>query len=40
VTILGMIPFLSLHFQCKPSIDSIPIHEIAEGQNNRIKEFY
>ena len=31
---------LSLHFQYKPSMASMPIHEIAEGRNNRIKQFY
>jgi fatty acid synthase subunit alpha len=31
---------LSLHFQYKPSMGSIPIHEIAMGRNDRIKQFY
>ena len=31
---------LSLHFQYKPSMGSTPIHEIAEGRNDRIKSFY
>jgi fatty acid synthase subunit alpha len=31
---------LSLHFQYMPSMGSIPIHEIAEGCNNCIKQFY
>ena len=31
---------LLLHFQYKPSMGSIPIHEIAEDRNNRIKQFY
>ena len=31
---------LSLHFQYKPSMASMPIHEIAEGRNDRIKQFY
>lgn len=31
---------LSLHFQYKPAQGSAPIHEIAEGRNTRIKEFY
>ncbi|KAF7965824.1 hypothetical protein HWV62_41719, partial [Athelia sp. TMB] len=31
---------LSLHFQYKPAMGSAPIHEIAEGRNQRIKEFY
>lgn len=31
---------LSLHFQYKPSQGYAPIHEIADGRNKRIKEFY
>jgi fatty acid synthase subunit alpha, fungi type len=31
---------LSLQFQYKPALDFAPIHEIAEGRNTRIKEFY
>lgn len=31
---------LSLHFQYKPSMGFMPIHEIAEGRNTRIKQFY
>ena len=31
---------LSLYFQYKPSMSSIPIHEIARGRNYRIKQFY
>ena len=31
---------LSLHFEFKPSMGSTPIHEIAEGRNERIKQFY
>ena len=31
---------LSLHFQYKPSMASIPIHEIAEGRNDPIKQSY
>jgi fatty acid synthase subunit alpha, fungi type/fatty acid synthase subunit beta, fungi type len=31
---------LLLHFQYKPSMSSTPIHEIAEGRNERIKQFY
>ena len=31
---------LSLHFEYKPSMGSTPIHEIAEGRNERIKQFY
>jgi fatty acid synthase subunit alpha len=31
---------LSLHFEYKPSMGSVPIHEIAEGRNHRIKQFY
>jgi len=31
---------LSLQFQYKPSLGFAPIHEIAEGRNTRIKEFY
>jgi fatty acid synthase subunit beta len=31
---------LSLHFEYKPSMGSTPIHEIAEGRNDRIKQFY
>jgi fatty acid synthase subunit alpha len=31
---------LSLHFRYKPSQGFAPIHEIAVGRNNRIKEFY
>lgn len=31
---------LLLHFQYKPSMGSTPIHEIAEGRNERIKQFY
>lgn len=31
---------LALQFQYKPSMGSAPIHEIAEGRNQRIKAFY
>ena len=31
---------LPLHFEYKPSMGSTPIHEIAEGRNERIKQFY
>jgi fatty acid synthase subunit alpha, fungi type len=31
---------LHLQFQYKPSMGFAPIHEIAEGRNNRIKQFY
>jgi fatty acid synthase subunit alpha len=31
---------LPLHFQYKLSMGSIPIHEIAKGRNDRIKQFY
>jgi fatty acid synthase subunit alpha, fungi type len=31
---------LSLHFEYKLSMGSMPIHEIAEGRNERIKQFY
>ena len=30
----------SLQFQYKPSLGFAPIHEIAEGRNTHIKEFY
>jgi fatty acid synthase subunit alpha len=31
---------LLLHFEYKPSMGSAPIHEIADGRNERIKQFY
>jgi fatty acid synthase subunit beta len=31
---------LSLQFQYRPSLGFAPIHEIAEGRNTRIKQFY
>ena len=31
---------VSLHFEYKPSMGLMPIHEIAEGHNERIKQFY
>ncbi|KAF9267936.1 fatty acid synthase [Marasmius fiardii PR-910] len=31
---------LPLKFQYKPSMGSAPIHEIVDGRNNRIKDFY
>ncbi|THV07258.1 fatty acid synthase [Dendrothele bispora CBS 962.96] len=31
---------LRLQFLYKPSMGSAPIHEVAEGRNNRIKDFY
>jgi fatty acid synthase subunit alpha len=31
---------LSLHFEYKPLMGSAPIHEITEGRNERIKQFY
>jgi fatty acid synthase subunit beta len=31
---------LQLQFAYKPELASMPIHEIAEGRNNRIKDFY
>ncbi|KAF9467993.1 fatty acid synthase [Collybia nuda] len=37
---LGVPVPLSLHFQYKPSQGYAPIHEIADGRNKRIKEFY
>jgi fatty acid synthase subunit alpha len=31
---------LLLHFEYKPSMGSAPIHEIADGRNECIKQFY
>jgi fatty acid synthase subunit alpha, fungi type len=37
---LGVSVPLSLQFDYKPSMGSTPIHEVAEGRNERIKQFY